>query len=161
MNWPPLWLVVIVALDALADLVSVAFWSVLRVYLALVESGLVVALYATLVAAGADRRAVRRALVVGIALNPVAIILVCQHGNSDVQVGLLVTLAVAALAAHRRSRDVAAWLGGCLLLGLGVLAKTVPLVLAPLLAPGARSASRATARSARPCSSARQRWEWP
>jgi hypothetical protein len=143
LNWPPLWLVVIVALDALADLVSVAFWSVLRVYLALVESGLVVALYATLVSAGADRRAVRRALVVGIALNPVAIILVCQHGNSDVQVGLLVTLAVAALAAHRRSRDVAAWLGGCLLLGLGVLAKTVPLVLAPLLAPGARSASRA------------------
>lgn len=143
LNWPPLWLVVIVALDALADLVSVAFWPVLRVYLALVESGLVVALYATLVSAGADRRAVRRALVVGIALNPVAIILVCQHGNSDVQVGLLVTLAVAALAAHRRSRDVAAWLGGCLLLGLGVLAKTVPLVLAPLLAPGARSASRA------------------
>jgi hypothetical protein len=143
LNWPPLWLVVIVALDELADLVNVAFWSVLRVYLVLVESGMVVALYATLVSAGADRRAVRRALVVGIALNPVAIILVCQHGNSDVQVGLLVTLTVAALGAHRRSRDVAAWLGGCLLLGLGVLAKTVPLVLAPLLAPGARSASRA------------------
>ena len=71
-----------------------------------------------------------------------AIILVCQHGNSDVQVGLLVTLAVAALGAHHRSRDIAAWLGGCLFLGLGVLAKTVPLVLAPLLAPGARLASR-------------------
>src|SRR6185503_9848672 len=102
---------------------------------------LVVTLYLTLLSFGAGRAAVRRALLVGIALNPVAIILVCQHGNSDVQVGLLVTLAVAALGAHRRSRELAAWLGGCLFLGLGVLAKTVPLVLAPLLVPGARRAS--------------------
>jgi hypothetical protein len=141
LNWPPLWLIVIVALDALAGYASIAFWSVLRLYLVLVESGLVVALYATLVSAGADRAAVRRALLVGVALNPVTIILVTQHGNSDVQVGLLVTLAIAALSAHQRSRDVTAWLGGCLFLGLGVLAKTVPLVLAPLLAPGARRAS--------------------
>jgi hypothetical protein len=143
LNWPPLWLVVIVAVNAVAGLLDVEFWSALRVYLVLVESTLVVTLYATLLSFGADRLAVRRALLVGIALNPVAIILVCQHGNSDVQVGLLVTLAVAALGAHQRSRDVAAWLGGCLFLGLGVLAKTVPLVLAPLLAPGARGASGA------------------
>ena len=68
------------------------------------------------------------------------IILVCQHGNSDVNVGLLVTLACSALIAFRRSRDVVLWLCA-LLLGLGVLAKTTPLVLAPLLAPGARLAS--------------------
>jgi hypothetical protein len=54
-----------------------------------------------------------------------------------------VTLAVAALLAHERSRDVVLWLVGCLLLGVGVLAKTVPLVLAPVLAPGARLASTA------------------
>ena len=141
LNWPPLWLVVIAAVDAVAGFLGVAFWTALRVYLVLVESALVVTLYVTLLSFGADRAAVRRALLVGIALNPVAIILVCQHGNSDVQVGLLVTLAVAALGAHRRSREIAAWLGGCLFLGLGVLAKTVPLVLAPLLAPGARRAS--------------------
>ena len=142
LNWPPLWLVVIEAVDTVSGLLGVAFWTALRVYLVLVESVLVVTMYLTLVSCGAARAAVRRALVVGIALNPVAIILVCQHGNSDVQVGLLVTLAVAALGAHQRSRAVAAWLGGCLFLGLGVLAKTVPLVLAPLLAPGARLASR-------------------
>jgi hypothetical protein len=143
LNWPPLWLVVIVAVDSAAEALGIAFWSALRVYLVLVESALVVTLYVTLVSFGSDRRAVRRALLAGLALNPVAIILVCQHGNSDVQVGLLVTLAVAALGAHQRSREIAAWLGGCLFLGLGVLAKTVPLVLTPLLAPGARGASRA------------------
>lgn len=143
LNWAPLWLVVIAAVDAVAGFLGVAFWTALRVYLMLVESVLVVTLYVTLLSFGADRVAVRRALLVGLALNPVAIILVCQHGNSDVQVGLLVTLAVAALGAHARSRDIAAWLGGCLFLGVGVLAKTVPLVLAPLLAPGARRASHA------------------
>ena len=141
LNWPPLWLVVIAAIDWVANVLGIAFWSALRVYLVLVESALVVTLYVTLLRLGAERIAVRRALLVGIALNPVAIILVCQHGNSDVQVGLLVTLTVAALAAHQRSRDIAAWLGACLLLGVGVLAKTVPLVLVPLLAPGARRAS--------------------
>lgn len=148
LNWPPLWLVVIASLDSAADhldlsFLAVSFLAVLRVYLVLVESALVVTLYLTLVSAGAPRAAVRRALLVGIALDPVAIVLVCQHGNSDVQVGLLVTLAVAALLAHRRSRDVVHWLIACLLLGVGVLAKTVPLVLVPVLAPGARLASTA------------------
>ena len=143
LNWPPLWLMVIVGLDYAANLVDLGFWTVLRLYLVAVESAIVVTLYLTLVSAGAERGAVRRALLVGIALNPVTIILVCQHGNSDVQVGLIVTLAVAALAAHRESRDVVMWLAGCLFLGLGVLAKTAPLVLAPLLAPGAQRASRA------------------
>ena len=142
LNWPPLWLVVIVTVDFLAGLVDVSFWSALRAYLVLVESLLVVTLYLTLVRTGAERFAVRRALVAGIALNPVAIILVCQHGNSDVQVGFLVTLAIAALISHWRSRDAVLWLCGCLLVGLAILAKTAPLVLAPILAPGARAATR-------------------
>jgi hypothetical protein len=143
LNWPPLWLEVIVTLNAIANRVEVSFFSLLRVYLVAVESAIVVTLYFTLVSVGALRRAIRRALLVGIALNPVMVILVCQHGNSDVNVGLLVTLACSALVAFRRSRDVVLWLVACLFLGLGILAKTTPLVLAPLLAPGARLASRA------------------
>ena len=142
LNWPPLWLQIIVGLDVAADRTFLSFFAALRIYLVLIESALVVTLYLTLVAAGAPRDAIRRALLVGIALNPVTIILVCQHGNSDVNVAFLVTLAVAALLAFERSRDVVLWLAGCLLLGLGALAKTVPLVLAPTLAPGARLASR-------------------
>ena len=143
LNWPPLWLVVIAGLDAVANQLDLSFLFVLRVYLVVVESLLVIALYLTLVAAGAERSRVFRALLVGIALNPIAILLTCQHGNSDVQVGLLVTLSVAALITFEKSRDVVYWLLGCLFLGLGALAKTVPLVLAPILAPGARLTSRA------------------
>jgi hypothetical protein len=143
LNWPPFWLQIIVLLDAVARHVDISFWAALRAYLVLAESAIVVTLYLTLVSVGARRDAVRGALLVGIALNPVAILLVCLHGNSDVNVGLLVTLAVAALIAHWRSRDVVFWLCGCLLLGVGVLAKTVPIVLAPVLAPGARLAGAA------------------
>jgi hypothetical protein len=142
LNWPPLWLEVIVAINAIANRVDASFLSLLRVYLVAVESAIVVTLYFTLVSVGARRRTIRRALLVGFALNPVMVILVCQHGNSDVNVGLLATLACTALIAYRRSRDVVLWLVGCLFLGLGVLAKTTPLVLAPVLAPGAREASR-------------------
>jgi hypothetical protein len=141
LNWPPLWLIVIVGLDWASNLLDVAFLSVLRVFLVLVESALVTTLYFVLISLDATRASICRALLVGIALNPVAILLVCQHGNSDVIVGLLVTLAIAALIGQRRSRDGVFWLFGCLLLGIGVLAKTVPLVLAPVLAPGARIAS--------------------
>ena len=143
LNWPPFWLQIITLLDAVASQVDTSFWTALRIYLILVESAIVVALYLTLVSVGARGDAVRRALLVGIALNPVAILLVCQHGNSDVNVGLLVVLAIAALIAHQRSRDVVFWLYSCLLLGVGVLAKTVPLVLLPILAPGAKLAGKA------------------
>jgi hypothetical protein len=143
LNWPPFWLQIIALLDAVANHVDTSFWTALRIYLIMAESALVATLYLTLVSVGARRDAVRRALLVGIALNPVAILLVCEHGNSDINVGLLVTLAVTALIAHWRSRDVVLWLCGCLLLGVGVLAKTVPLVLAPILAPGARLAGKA------------------
>src|SRR5687768_6365854 len=75
LNWPPLWLEVIVGLDAVADATQASFWSALRIYLVLIESALVVTLYLTLVAVGAPREAVRRALLFGIALNPVTILL--------------------------------------------------------------------------------------
>ena len=53
LNWPPLWLIVIETLDAVAGFANLAFLTVLRGYLVLVESCLVVALYATLIASGA------------------------------------------------------------------------------------------------------------
>ena len=90
LNWPPFWLQIIALLDAVASHVDTSFWTALRIYLIMAESAIVVTLYLTLVSVGARRDAVRRALLVGIALNPVAILLVCQHGNSDVNVGLLV-----------------------------------------------------------------------
>ena len=60
LNWPPLWLVIIVGLDAVADVTWLSFFSALRLYLVLVESALVVTLYLILVRVGAPRDVVRQ-----------------------------------------------------------------------------------------------------
>ena len=137
LNWPPLWMCCIWLIDHVSRALGISFFLGLRLFLIAVESLLIVALYAFL--ARVAPRDARRVVLVGISLNPIAILLVCQHDNFDVIAGLFCFVGVLALTASARARDAVAWLAGSLLLGLGVLAKTTPLVLAPLLAPGARA----------------------
>ncbi|MDX6569855.1 MAG: hypothetical protein QOH15_2433 [Gaiellales bacterium] len=140
-KWPPFAIVVVWLIDHVARAIGVSFFTAMRVALIGAESGIVVVLYA-LLTRFAPRRTVRWVLLVGISLDPIAILFVCQHENIDVFVGLFVALALWALVAYRQTDDVVLWLAGCLALGLGAFAKTVPLVLAPILAPGFRAATR-------------------
>jgi hypothetical protein len=139
LNWPPLWLGCIWLIDHVSRALGISFFLSLRLFLIGVESVLIVVVYRFL--ARVAPREARLIVLAGLSLNPVAILLVCQHGNFDVIVGLCCFAGVMALTAAARTRDAVAWLAGALALGLGVLAKTIPFVLAPLLAPGARVAS--------------------
>ena len=56
LNWPPFWLQIIVAIDYAAGALGFSFFSVLRIYLVLVESALVIALYFVLVRSGRRAR---------------------------------------------------------------------------------------------------------
>jgi hypothetical protein len=136
LNWPPLWLVVIWVLDHVSRGLGISFFLTLRLFLIAVESGVVVLLYSFLARVVPDQA--RRIVIVGISLNPIAILLVCQHGNFDVLVGLTCLAGALALGQYTPTRDAIMWLVGALCFGLGALAKTVPLLLAPLLARGAR-----------------------
>jgi hypothetical protein len=140
-KWPPFALVVVWLIDHSARALDISFFTAMRVALIGAESAIVVVLY-LLLTRFSPRRAVRRLLIVGISLNPMAILFVCQHENIDVFVGLFVALALWALVVYAGTNDVVPWLAGCLALGLGAFTKTIPLVLAPLLAPGFRAASR-------------------
>jgi hypothetical protein len=140
-KWPPFALVLVWGIDHVARLLDVAFFTVMRATLMLAESAICVVLYA-LLTRFAPPRDVRRLLLVGISLNPIAILFVCQHENIDVFVGLFVALGLWALLAHEEAADPVPWLAACLAFGLGAFVKTIPLVLAPLLAPGARAASK-------------------
>ena len=71
-------------------------------------------------------------------LNPVAILLICVHGNFDVLVGLWVLLFAISLSRWARLGDPVDWLGASLWLGIGALTKTTPIVLLPLLGVGWR-----------------------
>jgi hypothetical protein len=133
LNWPPLWLGCIWLIDHLSRTFDISFFLALRLFLVVVESALIVAVHRLLLACGV--RSATRIVLFGLCLNPVSILLVCQHGNFDVVVGLFVVLGVAALAFDRGRRE---WVLACAAFGIAALAKTVPLALAPLLVPGAR-----------------------
>src|SRR6185503_8397760 len=77
-------------------------------------------------------------LVVGICVNPIAVLLICQHGNFDVLVGLWVVLFLTHLVLFQRGEEARDFLAACAFLGLAILTKTVPLVLIPLLVGAAR-----------------------
>jgi hypothetical protein len=140
-KWPPFALVLVWGIDHVARLLGVSFFTVMRATLILAESGVCVVLYA-LLTRFAPARDVRRVLLLGISLNPIAILFVCQHENIDVFVGLFVALGLWALLLHEETADPVAWLAACLAFGLGAFVKTIPVILAPLLVAGARAASK-------------------
>ena len=137
LNWPPVWMQVTWAIGRLSAASQLPFVRVLQLVLILIESAGIVALFA-LARRIAPAANIRGVMLAGIALNPIAILLVCQHGNFDVLVGLWVVLFATQLVLFQRRQDSSDWLAACLFLGLAVLTKTVPIVLAPLLAQGAR-----------------------
>ncbi|MCM2315692.1 MAG: glycosyltransferase family 39 protein [Thermoanaerobaculia bacterium] len=143
LNWPPLWMLCLFVLGRLAELGSMQFIDVLRGFLIAAESVGIV-LVAILAGRLAPAGSARSVLLAGLALNPITILLTCQHGNFDALVVIWVMAALLALSSYHRSGEPSDWLLACLFLGLGVLTKTIPIALTPLLLPGARAATRAT-----------------
>src|SRR5215831_17748511 len=139
LNWPPLWMMVVAALDWTARTLGVPFQRALVGFLLLADLA-AMALTWLLLRRLWPRARAERWVAAGLALNPVSILLCCQHRNFDVLVALSVLAALLALERRARTGALEDWLSACGWLGLGVLAKTVPLLLAPLLAPGARRA---------------------
>jgi hypothetical protein len=135
LNWPPFWMQVIYGLGQLQDSTGVPLTLLIQLLLTTAESVLVVFLYQLLRELRPGNSPVRL-LLVGIALNPICILLTCQHGNFDVFVGLTVVAFLTVLLRWERLRNVLDWLWACALLGAAVAVKTVPLVLAPLVLLG-------------------------
>ncbi|HEY4184286.1 MAG TPA: hypothetical protein VGP07_04420 [Polyangia bacterium] len=119
-------------MSRLADVVGLQTSTVIRLFLAIAEMGLMVVLYRFLERIRGARFAFR-ILLVGVALNPVCLTQIVVHANFDVLVGTLAALAVIALLRYQETRDETRLVEASLWLGIGILLKTVPLVLTPLL----------------------------
>ncbi|HEY1787714.1 MAG TPA: hypothetical protein VGJ73_06135 [Verrucomicrobiae bacterium] len=139
-SWPPFWMQVVFVISKISDFLNVPFFRILQLSLILVESAVIVQVMRLIqrIAPAANARAI---VMIGIALNPAAVFLVCQHCNFDVLMAFWVLLAAASLLRYNASDDLIDWLCACLFLGLGILTKTVPLALIPLLAGGFRKAT--------------------
>jgi hypothetical protein len=138
LNWPPVWLLCIAAMSGLSHALGVPFFRVLQTTLILVELGTLALAWALLRRVRPEAAAARWVLF-GLALNPVAVLLTCQHCNFDGLVALAVLGFALALGRFHRTGAATDWLEACLFLGLGVVTKTAPLVLVPLLVPGGRA----------------------
>lgn len=137
--WPPLWVQIVFLLQRCSDWMHVSLLVTVPIFLIAIETVLIVLLLKVLRALRYERR--RTLVLFGIALNPVCIILVTQHGNFDVLVGLLVLLSVSSLVRFQSSTLPEDWLLAAFWLGLGALLKSVPIVLVPLLLSGSRALS--------------------
>src|SRR5262245_11328418 len=137
LNWPPFWMQAVFVMASVARVSGLDFITVLRAVLVVCELAVLLLTYGLIRRLTTPSLALRLVLAL-LALNPVAILLNCQHGNFDVFVALFVLLAVVSVIAFAENGDSLAWLWACAFLGLGLLAKTVPIVLTPLLAFGFR-----------------------
>jgi hypothetical protein len=124
-------------MSSLSHILGVPLFRVLQATLILIELG-ALALAWVLLRRVRPRAAAARWVLFGLALNPVAVLLTCQHCNFDGLVALAVLGFTLALIRFDHTEAPTDWLGACFLLGLGVVIKTVPVVLIPLLVPGAR-----------------------
>jgi hypothetical protein len=137
LNWPPFWMQLIYVISKTAAVLGIPFLRALQIFLVLIESFVIIGLF-KLVRAVAPAANARKIIIIGLALNPVAILLVCLHCNFDILVALWLVLFMDRLLRYNRHNETTDWLAACLFLGLGVLTKTVPLILVPLLAGGFR-----------------------
>ncbi len=135
--YPPLWIQCIFAMGKISVMTGLSFLTVLHVTLIAFETVVIVVSWrlAGMLAPEARRLPL---FLVGISLNPVVILLVCQHGQFDTLMMLWVMPMLLAFVRFNRSGEAVDWLTGCLFLGLAILTKTVPLILAPLALHAAR-----------------------
>ena len=140
LNWPPFWMQLIFCISKAAAFLGIPFFRALQIFLILVESVVIIQAF-KLIREVAPVANARNILLFGIALNPIAILLTCQHCNFDVVVVLWILLFIRSLVKFNRTGDISHWLNACLFLGLGILTKTVPLILIPMLAGGFREAT--------------------
>ncbi|HUB87782.1 MAG TPA: hypothetical protein VMB22_07810 [Verrucomicrobiae bacterium] len=140
LNWPPFWLQIIFCISKVATMLGAPFFRVLQSFLILAESGVIIFLI-ILIREVVPTAPVRKIVIIGLALNPIAILLICQHCNFDVLVGFWLLLFMISLLRYNRDNNPGNWLAACLFLGLGILTKTVPLLLIPMLAGGFRRAT--------------------
>jgi hypothetical protein len=131
LNWPPLWMQIIAAIDKASQVLRIPFTTMLR--LVLIAFDVAVVMVAHRLAVFFEVEKARLIVLIGLALNPISILLVCQHANFDTIVALAILLGVWAIARFAVSADPVEWLYGTLAIGIGILAKTIPIILTPLL----------------------------
>lgn len=138
LNWPPLWPTLLLYTGRMQTVYKLPDYFAVKVVPILIDASIAIALYVWFVQRGGDpKSAFRRAL--WYALNPVAIFTCAFHGQFDCLPALFSLLAVMAL---ERARTTSSALQSSFWLNLGIMSRTWPVVLLPILLGHVRPLSR-------------------
>lgn len=135
LNWPPFWMQVLFVLGKLSAYTSISAIHLIQATLIAAEMA-TVAIGFKLTEKFFQSPVPVGVFAAGIALNPISIFLSCQHCNFDVFAGMWILLFAYALMSYHREKLAEQWLAACFFLGMGILTKTIPFILAPLLLAG-------------------------
>ncbi|HEV2453275.1 MAG TPA: glycosyltransferase 87 family protein, partial [Verrucomicrobiae bacterium] len=139
-NWPPFWMMMCFGISKASAFCGVSFFRVLQLVLISAES-VVISLTYYILARRVGKELEIRAfwlILFGLALNPVSVLLVCQHCNFDVFMELWLLAFLISTMNYFVSGEKIDWLLSCLFIGLGILTKQVPLIFLPILLAGVR-----------------------
>lgn len=139
-NHPPLWAAIIYILGKLSTNFEVSLVHSIQALLMLLETAAAWLLFGILVAIHGISIA-RRILLFGIVLNPISIFLVTQHCQFDLMAIIPILLFLQIMIFESKGNPKFSWLRACFVLGVGVLAKTFPIILTPILTFGSKSRS--------------------
>jgi hypothetical protein len=132
LNWPPFWMQILYGVHLLSKIIPLSEVRLIQSVLILCDAGVATLSYIILKKhLGIQKPA--KLLFIGWALNPISILLTCQHCNFDIFVGAWILLFVSALLSFYENYKIVKWLMACFFLGMGILTKTIPLLLSPIL----------------------------
>ena len=131
LNWPPVWIQIIFVLSKIAAIIDISLTRAIQCFLIVIESLILFVTYICMRRFFPQAPA-QKILLFGVSLNPILIYQVCQHGNFDILVGLWIVLFVYFIFSYLDSANPLDWLLACMFLGIGIVTKTIPIILLPL-----------------------------
>jgi len=137
LNWPPFWMESLYMVMGLSIRFDVDPITCIRCYLIFGDLLVLCVLFRLMKLLDGQGK-YGLLLLFGYCLNPLLIFLTIQHGNFDVFATMWVLLCLVWLIRFRRQGNPVDWLAAAGCLGMGVFTKTFPLLLWPILVPGAR-----------------------
>ncbi len=141
LNYPPFWIQVLYGVYKVSEITSISVIGLVQVILAGSEVA-VAFLCWQLLRKFFGVTGSLKTLLVAFAFNPILILLTCQHGNIDIIVAFWILLFAWFLLHYLATRSVVSWLAACFFLGIGILTKTIPVILLPLLFVGVKQRER-------------------
>lgn len=132
LNWPPFWMICLWGFDQLATTSNIPLNVCIKIGLMAADLAVLWVIYLLLNQVRPNENH-EKLILFGFVLNPLAIILTCVHGNFDVFVALWCGLTVLFTLRFAMSESPIDRLASAAFLGLGILTKTVPFLLFPLL----------------------------